>query len=79
MNTTLFPEIIAAQSRSRRTQRVRCHQKTARPGIRAQQLADIAASGDEDNSACAEADQFREFPPGKADARLATCSIPDLR
>ena len=30
---------------------------------RARQLADIAASGDEDNSACAAADLFREFHP----------------
>jgi excisionase family DNA binding protein len=30
---------------------------------RASQLADIAASGDEDNADCAAADHFREFPP----------------
>lgn len=30
---------------------------------RAQQLADIAATGDEDNAECAAADLFREFPP----------------
>jgi hypothetical protein len=30
---------------------------------RARQLADIAASGDEDNAECAAADKFREFPP----------------
>lgn len=29
---------------------------------RAQQLADIAATGDEDNAECAAADLFREFP-----------------
>ena len=30
---------------------------------RANQLADIAATGDEDNAECAAADLFREFPP----------------
>lgn len=30
---------------------------------RASQLADIAASGDEDNAKCAAADLFREFSP----------------
>ena len=30
---------------------------------RARQLADIAATGDEDNADCAAADLFREFPP----------------
>ena len=30
---------------------------------RARQLADIAASGDEDKAECAAADLFREFPP----------------
>lgn len=30
---------------------------------RGRQLADIAASGIEDNAECAAADQFREFPP----------------
>jgi hypothetical protein len=30
---------------------------------RSRQLTDIAATGDEDNSQCAAADLFREFPP----------------
>ncbi len=30
---------------------------------RARQLADITATGDEDNAECAAADKFREFPP----------------
>jgi hypothetical protein len=30
---------------------------------RSRQLADIAASGDDDNAECAVADHFREFPP----------------
>lgn len=30
---------------------------------RAQQLADIKASGNDDNSECAAVDYFREFPP----------------
>jgi hypothetical protein len=30
---------------------------------RSRQLADIAASGDEDAAECAAADLFREFPP----------------
>jgi hypothetical protein len=30
---------------------------------RASQLADIAASGNDDNSECAAADLFHEFPP----------------
>ena len=30
---------------------------------RANQLADIAATGDEDNAECAAADLFREYPP----------------
>lgn len=30
---------------------------------RSRQLADIAATGDEDNAECAAADLFREFPP----------------
>lgn len=30
---------------------------------RARQLADITATGDEDNAECAAADHFREFPP----------------
>ena len=30
---------------------------------RASQLADIAATGDDDNAECAAADLFREFPP----------------
>lgn len=30
---------------------------------RAQQYADIAATGDEDNAECCIADSFREFPP----------------
>lgn len=30
---------------------------------RAQQLADIGATGDDDNAECCAADSFREFPP----------------
>jgi hypothetical protein len=30
---------------------------------RASQLADITATGDDDNAECAAADLFREFPP----------------
>jgi len=30
---------------------------------RANQLTDVAATGDEDNAECAAADLFREFPP----------------
>jgi hypothetical protein len=30
---------------------------------RSSQLADIAATGDDDNAECAAADLFREFPP----------------
>jgi excisionase family DNA binding protein len=30
---------------------------------RSRQLADIAATGDDDNASCAAADLFREFPP----------------
>ena len=30
---------------------------------RSRQLADIAATGDDDNAECAVADHFREFPP----------------
>lgn len=34
------------------------------PDERANQLADIATTGDDDNVKCAAADLFREFPPG---------------
>jgi hypothetical protein len=43
------------------------HQRSGYAGTkvdeRARQLADIAASGDEDNAECCIADSFREFPP----------------
>jgi hypothetical protein len=43
------------------------HQRSGYAGTkvdeRANQLADIAASGDEDNAECCIADSFREFPP----------------
>lgn len=43
------------------------HQRSGYAGTkvdeRANQLADIAATGDEDNAECAAADLFREFPP----------------
>jgi len=41
------------------------HSSVHRPDFdeRAQQLADITATGDDDNVECAAADLFREFPP----------------
>ncbi len=42
------------------------HQRQQNPDVeRAQQLADIAAHGDEDNAECAAADLAREFPCDK--------------
>ena len=46
-----------------------CRSKSATLAIptpdadRARQLADITASGDDDNAECAAADLFREYPP----------------
>ena len=52
-----------AIQRGRNTPHRRSGYARAKVDERANQLADIAATGDEDNAECAAADFFREFPP----------------
>ncbi len=52
-----------AIQRGRNTPTQRSGYARAKVDERANQLADIAATGDEDNAECAAADLFREFPP----------------
>lgn len=52
-----------AIQRGRNTPTQRSGYARAKVDERANQLADIAATGDDDNAECAAADLFREFHP----------------
>jgi hypothetical protein len=63
MKTNTKSATPMATQRGRNTPNRRSGYARAKVDERANQLADIAATGDEDNAECATADLFREFLP----------------
>lgn len=63
MKTNTKSAAPLAIHRGRNTPHSRSGYARAKVDERANQLADIATTGDEDNAECCIADSFREFPP----------------
>lgn len=65
MKTTLPQQFLILEPSGNAARRTNRSRQADRPQYdqRARQLADIAATGDEDSAECAAADLFREFTP----------------